>query len=483
MTDTLKEKTAKGLFWGALNSSFTQALNLIIGICLARLLSPDDYGIVGVLAIFTAIAGNLQDSGFTQGLINLKVPTKRDYNSVFWFNVLSSALIYVVLFLSAPLIAWFFHKPELTALSRVLFLTFFITSTGIANSAYMKKNMMNRELAVSSVVALAGAGCIGISLAFAGFAYWSLVWQQISYVFLLTLCRFLYTPRLVGLHVDFGPVKKMFNFSVKIMLTNIINTISSNVLTFVFGYLYPMKAVGNFSQAYKWDNMANSLVANTVGQIAQPVMVSVRNEPGREMAAFRKMMRFTALLSFPAMFGLTLVAREFIFITIGEKWADSVVLLQILCISGAFYPFYTLYQNLIISIGRSDVYLWCNIGQVVLQLAVVIALHSCSMVVMVCAYSAMMILWLLVWQHFAGKLAGVRLADTCKDVFPFCLAAMLTMSITGLATSAIGNIVVLLIARILLAAVVYSVIMTVCRVEIFRECVQFLKKKLFKKAL
>ena len=135
--ENLKEKTAKGLFWGALNSGATQVLSLLLGIFLARLLSPDDYGIVGILAIFIAIAGNLQSSGFTQGLINLKAPTRRDYSAVFWFNIIASFSIYTILFFSAPLIADYFHQPALLKLSRLIFLGFVISSFGIAPSAYM----------------------------------------------------------------------------------------------------------------------------------------------------------------------------------------------------------------------------------------------------------------------------------------------------------------------------------------------------------
>ena len=189
MGDNLKERTAKGLFWGVLNNGTTQVLNILIGIFLGRLLSPEDYGIVGVLTIFTVIAGNLQSSGFTQGLVNLKAPTARDYNSVFWFNVLASVSIYVILFLAAPLIARFFHEPRLINVSRFVFLGFFISSFGIAHNAYMLKNMMNRELTIVGLVALVISGTAGIIMAFRGWAYWSLACQQIIYITMLNIGR------------------------------------------------------------------------------------------------------------------------------------------------------------------------------------------------------------------------------------------------------------------------------------------------------
>lgn len=478
MPESLKEKTAQGLFWGAMNSGTTQVLNLAFGIILGRLLTPADYGIVGVLTIFTAIAGDLQSSGFSQALVNLKEPRRSDYNSVFWFNVLTSVTIYAILFFSAPLIADFFHEPRLTVLSRFVFLSFVISSLGITSNAYMTKNMMNKELAVCAVVALLGSGIVGVTLAFNGYAYWSLAWQQVAYITLLNLCRFYYTPRIASLHIDFGPVKRMFSFAVKILVTKIINTVSGNILTFIFGRLYPMKAVGNFSQAYKWDNMANSFVANTVGQIAQPVMVSVKGERGREALVFRKMMRFTAFLGFPAMFGLALVAHEFIMITIGPKWEGCVALLQILCVSGAFYPFYTLYQNLAISNGRSDIYMWCNIFQIVFQVGIIVAMNSWGMTVMVGAYSTFLILWLLVWQRIAYKLVGIRLFDTLRDILPFCLASAAVMAATYGLTFWITNNVILLVARILIAAVLYFVSMKLAHAVILDECIEFIRRKL-----
>ena len=481
MSESLKEKTATGLFWGAMNSGTTQVLNLVFGIVLGRLLSPADHGIVGVLTVFTAIAGNLQSSGFTQGLINLKHPTRNDYNSVFWFNVLVSLTVYAVLFFCAPLIAKFFHEPRLTTLSRFVFLTFLISSLGITSNAYMTKNMMNRELMVCGGVALLGSGTVGTVLAFNGFAYWSLAWQQVVYITLLNLCRFYYTPRIANLHIDFGPVRRMFRFGMRLLVTNIINTLSQNVLTFIFGRLYPMHAVGNFSQANKWNTMADSFVANTVGQIAQPVMVSVKEEPGREKQVFRKMMRFTAFLSFPAMFGLALVANEFILLTIGPKWTGSVILLQMLCVGGAFVPFYTLYQNLAISRGRSDIYMWCNVGQIALQILIIVVLHSFGINVMVAAYSLFLILWLAVWQYIAYRMVGVTVLETLKDLGPFCLAAFMTMAVTYVLTSFLHGNALLFLSRVVIASVVYFIVMKLSHAVIMEECLAFAKAKLKRK--
>lgn len=477
MAESLKEKTAKGLFWGAMNSGSTQVLNILFGIFLARLLSPADYGIIGILTIFTLIAGNLQSSGFTQALVNLKKPTDNDYNSVFWFNVLVSLTMYVVLFFCAPLIADFFHQSCLTSLSRFVFLSFFISSFGIAQNGYMMKNMMNKEITIVNFLALICSNIVGLVLAFNKMAYWSLAWQQVVFILVLNLGRYYYTGWRPNFHIDFGPVRKMFGFSVKLLVTNIINTISNNVLTFVFGRFYPINDVGNYSQAYNWDTKANSFVANTVGQIAQPVLSSIQDDSGREILVFRKMLRFTAFLSFPLMFGLTLVSREFILITIHEKWIASVPLLQILCISGAFMPIYTLYQNLAISRGRSDVYMWCNLGQVIGLLGLVLFCHQYGIQTMVIAYTLFIIAWLVVWQWMIKRFTGLGFFDVFKDIVPFMGCAALTMVITYFLTQSIENIYLLLGVRLLVAASIYFGIMKVLKVKILNECIAFAKRK------
>ena len=477
MEGGLKEKTAKGLLWGALNSGSTQLLNLIFGIFLGRLITPAEYGIVGVLSIFTLIAGNLQSSGFTQALVNLKAPRNEDYTAVFWFNTLTSFVLYALLFLSAPLIARFFHQPCLVEVSRFVFLSFVISSFGIAHNAYMTKNMMNRELAIIGAIALLCSGGVATFLAFYGFSYWSLAWQQIIYITVLNIGRYYYTPWRPSWHFTFEPVRKMFGFSVKILITNIINTLSNNILTLLFGRLYPIKAVGDYSQAYKWNTMASAFVANAVGQVAQPVLASVKEEQGRSVRVFRKMLRFTAFLSFPAMFGLAIISNEFILLTIGKRWIDAVPLLQMLCIGGAFVPFYTLYQNVAISNGRSDIYMFCNIVQIVLQLVIIGFFYHLGINTMVMVYTLFTIAWLFVWQWTARRIIGLRFREVIKDVMPTLCIALLVMAMTYFVTLSLHHLLLLLICRILIAALLYAAIMKLLHVEMMDELLLFVKKR------
>jgi len=475
--DSLKEKTKKGLFWGAINNGTTQLLNILFGIFLGRLLSPDEYGMVGVLTIFTVIAGNLQSCGFTQALVNIKHPTDNDYNSVFWFNVIASVSIYAILFFCAPLIALYYRQPDLTTLSRVVFVAFLISSVGIAHNAYMFKNLMNREQTIVGGIALLISGITGLALALLGFSYWSLAWQQIVYISLVNIGRYYYVSWRPSMKIDFGPVRRMFGFSSKMLVTSIINTINYHILTLIFGRLFSVGAVGNFTQANKWNFMAYSFVSGTITQVAQPVMSRLTDEKERELRVFRKMMRFTAFMSFPCMFGLSLVANEFIIVLLGDKWAQCVPLMQVLCIGGAFMPLYAMYQNLAISNGRSDIYMWCNIIQIVLQIGIILSFHGHGIRRMVEVYTLFNILWLIVWHLCTAPLIRLRTADVLRDVLSFALIAAATMAASHLLTQAFGNIIIRLISKIFIAISIYVATMKILKVKMLDECINFARRK------
>lgn len=471
---SLKEKTASGLFWSAMNNGLMQLLAMIIGFFLARLLSPSDYGLVGMLAIFSAIATVIQESGFPSALINMEKPSDNDYNSVFWFSLLMGTGLYVLLFLCAPLIADFYNQEELVTLARVCFLSIPLSALGIVPSAYLNKNLIVKETTLLRVCVLAVSGVTGIAMALSGKAYWSIVGQQLAYVGLLSAGKYFLMPWRPSLKIDFSPVRRMFGFSSKIMVTNIINQTSNNILTVIFGKLFPVHFVGNFSQAYKWNNMASSLVSGTITQVAQPVFASINNEPARQLAVLRKMIRFTAFLSFPVMFGLAAVAHEFIILTISEKWESSVPILQILCIGGAFLPLYQPMQNLIVSRGRSDMFMLCNMSQIIVQIAVILLSARHGFMAMVMTYSAFNAIWLLAWQRLTMRVAGLRLSCLLKDTAPFFLAA------AGAATAAywiagyVGDMLSSLLVKACVMTLLYYTVMRVAGAKIMKECMDYL---------
>ena len=474
---SLKDKTAKGLFWGGLSNGLLQFLNLFFGVFLARILTPADYGMIGMLTIFSLIAGSLQESGFIAALANKKEVVHKDYNAVFWFSTGLSFCLYIILFFCAPLIADFYHVPELTALSRYSFLGFFIASLGTAQSAFLFRNLMVKQKAMSSVIALIFSGIVGVLLASLGFAYWGIATQNLVYVATVTVCYWCFSSWRPTFHLDFTPLKGMLSFSSKLLLTNIFGHINNNLFSVILGKFYSETEVGYFGQANKWNMMGHSLITGMVNGVAQPVLAQVSDDKERQSRVFRKMLRFTAFISFPAMFGLSLVAPELITIAITDKWAASAEILRLLCISGAFIPIITLYSNLLISKGKSNVYMWNTICLGMTQLLVMLLLYPYGIHTMVLVYVLINIVWLLVWHYFVWREIRLRLFQALKDIMPFAVISGGIMIATYYITLFMQNIYLLFVSKVIIASSLYMIIMWCSGSITVKESMQYVRHR------
>lgn len=474
---TLKEKTAQGLLWGGLNSGIQQIVGLAFGIVLGRLLAPSDYGMMAMISIFSLVATALQDSGFRTALTNIEHPKHEDYNSVFWFNIIMASSLYVILFLAAPLIGEYYHTPRVVPLCRYAFLSIVIASLGTAQSAYLFKHLRAKQQAEAGALAVILSSLTGVGMAFAGMAYWSLATQGLVYVGINTLLQWHFSPWRPSIHgITFAPVRRMFRFSCKILATTIMTHVNNNVLNILLGHYFTPRDTGNYNQAYQWNTKCYSLVQSMVAQVAQPVLVSLNGEEGRQKDVFRKMMRFTAFITFPLLFGFGLVAKEFIVTAIGEKWLASAQLIQILCISGATMPLSTLFSNMIISKGRSGTFFWCTFTLGLVQIATMIMIWPMGIRTMVIAYTLLNTSWLLVWLFFVRRLIGYGYWMFFCDVMPFALAAAGVMGVAYVATMPLSNMIALLITRFIIAVVLYYVVMKLARVKTLAECERFVKR-------
>lgn len=474
---TLKEKTAQGLLWGGLNSGIQQIVGLAFGIVLGRLLAPSDYGMMAMISIFSLVATALQDSGFRTALTNIEHPKHEDYNSVFWFNIIMASSLYVILFLAAPLIGEYYHTPRVVPLCRYAFLSIVIASLGTAQSAYLFKHLRAKQQAEAGALAVIVSSLTGVGMAFAGMAYWSLATQGLVYVGINTLLQWHFSPWRPSIHgITFAPVRRMFRFSCKILATTIMTHVNNNVLNILLGHYFTPRDTGNYNQAYQWNTKCYSLVQSMVAQVAQPVLVSLNGEEGRQKDVFRKMMRFTAFITFPLLFGFGLVAKEFIVTAIGEKWLASAQLIQILCLSGATMPLSTLFSNMIISKGRSGTFFWCTFTLGLVQIATMIMIWPMGIRTMVIAYTLLNTSWLLVWLFFVRRLIGYGYWMFFCDVMPFALAAAGVMGVAYVATMPLSNMIALLITRFIIAVVLYYAVMKIARVKILAECERFVKR-------
>lgn len=474
---TLKEKTAQGLLWGGLNSGIQQLVGLAFGIVLGRLLAPSDYGMMAMISIFSLVATALQDSGFRTALTNIEHPKHEDYNSVFWFNIIMASSLYVILFLAAPLIGEYYHTPRVVPLCRYAFLSIVIASFGTAQSAYLFKHLRAKQQAEAGALAVILSSMTGVGMAFAGMAYWSLATQGLVYVGINTLLQWHFSPWRPSIHgITFAPVRRMFRFSCKILATTIMTHVNNNVLNILLGHYFTPRDTGNYNQAYQWNTKCYSLVQSMVAQVAQPVLVSLNGEEGRQKDVFRKMMRFTAFITFPLLFGFGLVAKEFIVTAIGEKWLASAQLIQILCISGATMPLSTLFSNMIISKGQSGTFFWCTFTLGLVQIATMVMIWPMGIRTMVIAYTLLNTSWLLVWLFFVRRLIGYGYWMFFCDVMPFALAAAGVMGVAYVATMPLSNLIALLISRFIIAVVLYYAVMKIARVKILAECERFVKR-------
>ena len=487
MAESLKEKTAKGLFWGGMNNGVQQLLGLAFGIILGRLLDPSDYGMTAMLAVFSVIANELQSSGFKTGLINLKEPKHEDYNAVFWFNILAGAAIYIVLFLAAALIADFYDQPALIPLSRYVFLGFVFSSFGIAQSAYLTKQLQIKQIAKCGMTATLSSSIMGVVLAALGFGYWALATQYLMYIAVNTLLLWYFSSWRPTFTFNFEPIRRLFPFSFKIMLSAIFTQVNANIMNLLLGRYYGERNTGHYNQAYQWSSKGFLLVQNMLKQVDQTVLVGLHDEQERQLAVLRKMVRFTSFIAFPLLFGLGLVSHEFIVLAIGEKWAFSASLLPYLCFCGAFMPLSALLTDAVISHKRSDIYLWNTLVLGLLQIGLMVGLWQQGIRTMVIAYTFLNIIWVFVWHFFVQRLMHYSLLHFLKDILPFGLAAAGVMVVTWLLTEFIVyslqftddylKLWILLISRVLIAMLLYYGIMHLAGAVILKECIAFICRK------
>ena len=481
---SLKEKTAKGILFGGLSNGTTQVLNAVFGIIISRRLSPEEYGVVGMLAIFSAIASSLQEGGFISALTNRKNASQQDFNSVFWFNVTCSLTIYIILWLAAPLIALYFHDSRLLWLSRYTFLGFVVASFSIVPRAILFKQMRMKEQTVISIVSLLLSGSIGVVLALSGFSYWGIATQAIVFVLAVSVISWYYSKFRPNFTFSIKPIKEMFGFSFKIILTNIFNAVNNNVFSLLLGKYYKDKEVGDYTQANKWNTMGSQFISGIVQNVAQPMFVQVTDNKTHLLNVFRKMLRFTAFISFPAMLTLSFVSEDFIVILLKQKWADSAHILQMLCIAGAFMPITTLFSNFIISQGKSNVNMICTVS---MGLTVITTLITEGMLkpsifglegikLMIVSYVVIYISWLILWNIQAKKHIELTAAKFFKDTMPFLLATVVAIAVANFTTNNISNILIRLIANVITIFAVYLALMWILGAKILKESIDFLKK-------
>ena len=479
MAEELKEQAAKGLFWGGVSNGVQQLLNLGFGIFLARILSVDDYGMVGMLAIFAALANAIQESGFRSALTNRKNISHQDYNSVFWVSIGLGVVLYIILFLSVPLIADFFHTPELVPLGRFLFLGFLISSTGTAHNAYLFKNLKVKEMAKATLTASLISGVVALAMALSGMAYWGIAAQNVVYITVTTLMFWRYSGFRPNLKFSLQPVKEMLPFSSKLLITTIFHILNENFFTTLLGRFFTKKDVGYYSNGYKWTNIGTQTISLAIENVMQPVMSKAGD--GDRLRIFCKLLEVTAFISMPCMIGLALIAPEFITITIGDKWLPSAEIMMVLCVWGAFFPVCQVYQKQLLSAGKSGEMMFCVISRCAVQIAVVAFTFRYGILTMVASGTAANVLSILVVHCFVRRINGVSLWMFLRAVFPFVMVAALSVTAGYFAAYWLDGDFVRIAVKIIVTAAVYFGVLWALGATVLKEAVGFLRGMMRKK--
>lgn len=471
----LKTKTIKGLFWGGFSSGMKQVISALIGLVLLSRLSPGDYGLVGMLAIFTGIASTLQEGGFTSALANRKEFSHDDFNAVFWFNNIISITMYVVLWFCAPLIADFYGQPELVKISRVLFLAFVFNGVSLAFNAYLFRFLMVKERAAIEVISSIIGGVAAIILAVKGYGYWALVVNTVLMSFIASMLRIILAPWHPTFKINFRPVWEMFGFSFKLVIASFVTQIQNNIFSVILGRAYTEREVGFYSQGNKWTVMGQTMISGTVNSVAQPIMARVAEEKERGVKVFRKFMRLTSCLVYPSMLGLAFIAPQFIQV-INSEFLPSVPVMQFCSIGCIALSLSNMYSQMNIAHGRSDLTLLITVIGAALQIAMAFVVYRYGINAIALTIAVCNFVILAAWHLISGKYVGYTLSMFLKDVMPYAGLAVLVIIATFFATKFIHNTLLLLCAKIVVAAVLYILALKVLDSAIYREARVFIKR-------
>lgn len=416
--DSLRYKTIKGVGWSAIDNVAGYAITFVVGIILARLLSPEDYGLLGLIAIFTAICNCFIYSGFGSALIRKKEATEDDFSTVFIFNLGMSILFYVVLFLCAPLISEFFDRQELVALIRVSTFSMIISALAATQRTKLTKRIDFKTQTKITIISAIIRGTVGITTAFLGWGVWALVAQDLVGTSMTTILLWHYNKWIPKMRFSKKSFHELFGFGSKLLASGLIDTIWKEIYQVVIGKCYTPATLGQYTRAIMFSSILSSNVTSVVQRVSYPVLSSIQDDKLRLKEGYRRIIKITMLISFYGMLMLAAVAKPMTIVLIGEKWLQAAVFLQIICFVSMLYPLHAINLNMLQVQGRSDLFLRLEI------IKKVIAIGPLLLGVFISIY------WMLVGSvltgffayylnsYYSGPMIGYSVKEQIKDILP-----------------------------------------------------------------
>ncbi len=478
MADDLKNKTVKGMSWSFAEQFLTRGFNLVIGIILARLLSPTDFGLVGMLGIFIAISQLFIDGGLASALIREKNPSEKDFSTVYIVNMTLGVVFYFLLFFSAPLIADFYHQPLLKNLLRATALILVINPLASIHNTLLVIRVDFRSKMIISVANSLIAGAIGILCAYKGMGPWALVGQSIASAIvatLLTLSFVRWMPRLVFSKDSF---KRLFSYSSKLLGSQLIQTIYINVYPMVIGKRYNASDVGYFSRAGQFPNMSSTAFTSAMNQVAFPIMSQIQDDDKRLISVYEKYIQVFCFLTFPVLMGLCGCARPLTSFLLTDKWLPCVPLMQIICFSYLPTGIAQLNLNLFYVKGRSDLVLRMEIIKKALMFGVLIISMFFGMKAICYGLVFNALIDFFYGAFYTKRILGYGPLRQLKIVFPYILLSLVILVESLLISHFIQNNLLSLIASLVVCALSYWALAKVIGPYAYQETATLIRSKL-----
>lgn len=455
MSDSLKSKTVKGVVWSSIERFSTQGVQFLIMIIMARLLTPKDYGLIGMLAIFLAVAQSLIDSGFSQALIRKQNRTDVDNSTVFYFNIIVSCSLYLILFITAPFVADFYNQPELTSVMRVVCLGVILNSLAVVQRALLTVRIDFKTQAKASLSAAVISGCIGIVLAYSGFGVWALVVQQLLNLSVNTLLLWIFSKWRPIAVFSWDSFHELFAFGSKMLASGLLDTLYRNIYPIVIGKLFSASSLGHYTRAQQFSEFPSSNITGIIQRVTYPVLCGIQDDMERLTNVYRKFLKLSAFVIFPFMMGLSAVSKPFINISLGSQWEFCGQLLQVICFAMMWYPIHSINLNLLQVKGRSDLFLRLEIIKKILGITVLCITAPFGLIVMCYGQIFNSIVALAINTYYTGKLINVGFIRQMKDLFPTILLSLTMFGTILLVNGFIESNMYRLIIGIMVGIVVY----------------------------
>lgn len=455
MSDSLKSKTVKGVVWSSIERFSTQGVQFLIMIIMARLLTPKDYGLIGMLAIFLAVAQSLIDSGFSQALIRKQNRTDVDNSTVFYFNIIVSCSLYLILFISAPFVADFYNQSELTSVMRVVCLGVILNSLAVVQRALLTVRIDFKTQAKASLSAAVISGCIGIVLAYSGFGVWALVVQQLLNLSVNTLLLWIFSKWRPIAVFSWDSFHELFAFGSKMLASGLLDTLYRNIYPIVIGKLFSASSLGHYTRAQQFSEFPSSNITGIIQRVTYPVLCGIQDDMERLTNVYRKFLKLSAFVIFPFMMGLSAVAKPFINISLGSQWEFCGQLLQVICFAMMWYPIHSINLNLLQVKGRSDLFLRLEIIKKILGITVLCITAPFGLIVMCYGQIFNSIVALAINTYYTGKLINVGFIRQMKDLLPTILLSLTMFGTILLVNGFIESNMYRLIIGIMVGIVVY----------------------------